>query len=81
MHELSLAMDLVDRAIEKLHLESDPKVKKISVIIGPNSGVDSEAFAFAFPEAARGTALEGVLLEVLHGKDREFLFESIEVFV
>jgi len=79
MHELSLAIDLVDRAVEVIKKQGPVLPIRISVLIGPESGVDSEAFAFAFPEAARGSLLESVQLEIIPGSGREFSFQSLEV--
>lgn len=65
MHELSLAMDLVDQLTEVVTSEKASKVLEISVVIGAMSGVERVPFEFAFPEAARNTPLEGAVLNIL----------------
>ena len=79
MHELSLALELVDRASEIAKRETAKKVLQINVRIGPESGVDTEAFKFAFPEAAKNTILENADLIIEVGNGREFQFVNMEV--
>lgn len=64
MHELSLAQALVDQ-VEQLRLrESAVAVLSVTVNIGALSGVEREAFEFAFPLAVEGTKLAGAALVV-----------------
>lgn len=79
MHELSLALDLVEQAIAVAVKESAAKIVRIKIKIGDISGVDKEAFRFAFPEAARGTILDGAILEIEEAEGRDFQFLSMEV--
>ncbi len=79
MHELSLALDLVEQVIEVLRREQADRAVVVEVWIGDACGVDSEAFAFAFTEATAGTALDGAQLRVLTGPDHRFVLTSIEV--
>ncbi len=79
MHELSLAFDLIDRASEIAKREAVKKVISINVRIGPESGVNTESFLFAFPEAAKNTILSGAKLEITPGSGREFQFINMEV--
>jgi hydrogenase nickel incorporation protein HypA/HybF len=62
MHELSLAMALVEQAAAVLDREGASRAVSLTVRIGAWSGVDAEAFAFAFPAAAEGTPLAGARL-------------------
>ncbi len=62
MHELSLAVALVEQADEILRREGGGRVAKVCVAIGDLSGVESEALEFAFPYAAEGTPVEGAEL-------------------
>lgn len=64
MHELSLAMELVEQLREVVAREKATKVTEINVVIGAMSGVERVPFEFAFPEAARNTALEGAVLNI-----------------
>lgn len=79
MHELSLAVELVERAAEIARREQAKKVTEIEVMIGDLSGVDAEAFAFAFPEAARGTVLADASLKIERTAGNEFQFKTLEV--
>lgn len=64
MHELSLAMSLVEEVEAIAKRESATRVLTISLSIGDLSGVDREAFLYAFPLAAERTLLEDARLEV-----------------
>ena len=79
MHELSLAVDLVERASEIAKNNHASKVTKVKLLIGPNSGVDPAAMRFAFYEATKDTILSNANLEITDGIDREFQFKSMEV--
>jgi len=61
MHELSLAENLVDQLVQTA-AENALRVTRIVVIIGTYSGVERDAFEFAFPFAAEGTTVEGAEL-------------------
>lgn len=62
MHELSLATALIREMEKILTKESASKVLKITVSIGKLSGVNCDAFEFAFPIAAEGSSVEGARL-------------------
>ncbi|PIE22044.1 MAG: hydrogenase maturation nickel metallochaperone HypA [Planctomycetota bacterium] len=64
MHELSLAMDLVEQLTEVAARENASAVTGIHVVIGAMSGVERIPFEFAFPEAARNTPMEGAVLNI-----------------
>lgn len=64
MHELSLAQALVEQVIELAEKDGCQKILSIDVSIGALSGVMSESLAFCFPMVARGTALDGTVLNV-----------------
>ncbi len=64
MHELSLAVALVEQAEAVLEREGAPRALALTVRIGDWSGVDPDAFAFAFPVAAEGSRLAGARLEI-----------------
>ncbi len=79
MHELSLAMDLIERAEEIARRENAKRVRQIEVEIGDLSGIDRESFAFVFPEAASNSLLSEALLVIRTSSGREFQFVSMEV--
>jgi hydrogenase nickel incorporation protein HypA/HybF len=64
MHELSLAEELVERLEEVARRERASRIASIRLELGAMSGVDRDAFEFAFPEVARGTLAEGARLAV-----------------
>lgn len=65
MHELSVAMRLVDVACEQLtQLPDGARVRTLHVRLGPLSGVVAEALRFSFPLAAAGSPIEGARLEI-----------------
>lgn len=64
MHELSIALSIVDTLTEQLALAKGTRVSSVALAVGQLSGVDPAALRFAFPEAAVGTACEGASLEI-----------------
>ena len=64
MHELSLAVDLVEQLVEALKRESASRVVEINVVMGAMSGVERVPFEFAFPVAAEGTPIAGAVLNI-----------------
>lgn len=64
MHELSIAMSLVDEACAELERLGDVRVRALYVRVGALSGVVKEALAFSFELAAEGTALAGARLDI-----------------
>ena len=64
MHELSIAMALVEMATEKLEALGDVRVEALHLRLGPLSGVVKDALAFSFELAAAGTPIEGARLAV-----------------
>lgn len=64
MHELSLAIDLVEQLNEVLIRENATKVVAINVVIGAMSGVEKVPFEFAFPVAAEGTPVADAVLNI-----------------
>ena len=64
MHELSVAVQLVEIASEKAAALGNVQVEAVYVRLGPFSGVVKDALSFCFDGAARGTAIEGARLEI-----------------
>ncbi|HEX4065534.1 MAG TPA: hydrogenase maturation nickel metallochaperone HypA [Acidobacteriaceae bacterium] len=63
MHELSIALSMIDR-IEEEAAKHSGKVRSAQVKIGVLSGVDCEALRFAWEIARAGTNLEATELEI-----------------
>lgn len=64
MHELSVAMSLVEAACEKAGALGDVRVDTVFVRLGAYSGVVKDALAFCFEVAAQGSAIEGARLDI-----------------
>ena len=64
MHELSLAIALVEEAVKVAEQEKAHRVVRVSVVLGDLSGVEAEALSFCFPMAAEGTLLAGAELRI-----------------
>ncbi len=59
MHELSIAMNIVDLAREEAELRGEPGVDVVYLKLGPLSGVVKEALLFSYEVACQDTPLEG----------------------
>ncbi len=59
MHELSIAMSIVELAEEYAHREGANHVREMELEVGELSGVVVEALDFAMEEAVTGTLCEG----------------------
>jgi hydrogenase nickel incorporation protein HypA/HybF len=64
VHELSIALSLVDAACEKAGALGDVRVDAVYVRLGALSGVVKDALSFCFEAASKGTAVEGARLEI-----------------
>jgi hydrogenase nickel incorporation protein HypA/HybF len=64
MHELSLAVSLVEIASEEVERHDGRGVSRIFLKVGQLSGVVKEALLFSFEIAANGTPLENAVLEI-----------------
>lgn len=62
MHELSIAMALVEQIQACQEREGFTAVQRVTVAVGGWSGVDAQALAFCFPLAIEGTPLAGASL-------------------
>ena len=64
MHELSVAISLVDVACEKASGLGDVRVDVLHLRLGALSGVVRDALLFCFDAAAAGTPIAGARLEI-----------------
>ncbi len=64
MHELSIAMSLIEAACEEAGRLGGVRVEALHLRLGALSGVVREALEFSFELAAAGTAIEGARLEI-----------------
>ena len=80
MHELSIALNIVDIATEQLTRHGGERVRAIHLQIGPHAGVAKEALLFSFGLACEKTPVEGsqLIIEDTQGQDLEIVRMEIE---
>ena len=66
MHELSIAVSLVELACEQAERLGNVRVDALHLRLGSLAGVVEEALLFSFELAAQGTAIEGARLAIEH---------------
>ena len=66
MHEVGLMESALAIALQRAGEEGAQRVHRLTMRIGPLSGVVPEALEFAFDVLTRGTIAEGATLEVEH---------------
>lgn len=64
MHELSIAISLVEAACEQAERLGGVRVQALHLRLGPLSGVVRQALEFSYELAAEGTAIAGARLEI-----------------
>ncbi len=64
VHELSIAMSLIEAACEEVERLGDVRVEALHLRLGALSGVVREALEFSFDLAAEGTAIAGARLQI-----------------
>ena len=64
MHELSIAMSIIESATEEAQRHGGVKINAVHLKLGPLSGVAKEALLFSYELACEGTALEGSRLVI-----------------
>lgn len=66
MHELSIAISIIDGVEEAAEDRGGLKIEAVHVKLGALSGVDKDALAFSYQVACEGTSLEGSRLVIEH---------------
>ena len=79
VHELSIAMSLIDLACEKASQLDVARIAAVHVRVGALSGVVREALSFSYEIAAAGTPLEHSRLQIHDAPGRELELTSLEV--
>jgi hydrogenase nickel incorporation protein HypA/HybF len=64
MHELSIAVSLVDVACDEMRRLGAIRVASVHLRLGALAGVVKDALLFSFDAASAGTALQGARLEI-----------------
>jgi hydrogenase nickel incorporation protein HypA/HybF len=69
MHEMSIAISVIDAVTEKARLEGCAAVTEIDLVVGQLAGVQIESLKFCFSAAAKNTPAEGadLLIEEREG--------------
>jgi len=80
MHELSIALEIIELAEEALSRHGGERVKAVYIQVGPLAGVTREALLFSFGIACEGTTVEGssLLIQEGEGMDLDILRMEIE---
>lgn len=71
MHEISIAICIVDRVTEEIQSRGVPAIKAVHLSLGMLAGVDEQALQFCYKAACEGTSLEG----------SDLVIETVEVVV
>jgi hydrogenase nickel incorporation protein HypA/HybF len=79
MHELSIALSLVDLACEEKQRRDLPDVRAVRLRLGARSGVVKDALTFSFDLAATGTCIEGAALKIEETPGHELELFALEV--
>lgn len=64
MHELSIALSIIEGVEEEIARREDARVAAVYLKLGPLSGVVKDALLFSYQVACEGTLLEGSRLEI-----------------
>ncbi len=64
MHELSIAISLVEQLEQAARRERASRITSVRLALGALSGVERGPLEFCFPMAAAGTLAEGARLEI-----------------
>jgi len=64
MHELSIAISIVDTAIRQANLAAALRVSEVELDIGLLSGIEYESLKFALEMASKDTILEKTLFRI-----------------
>jgi hydrogenase nickel incorporation protein HypA/HybF len=79
MHELSIAMSIVDRVEEELTRLGGAQLDAVHLRVGLMSGLVSDALASSYTFACEGTALAGSRLVIELVEGRELLVRALEL--
>src|SRR5262249_285326 len=86
MHELSIALSMIEMADDEVVVRGGGRVTALHLKLGPLSGVVKEALEFSYEIACQGTTLEGSRLVIedvpvmirCSGCRQDVLIESIQ---
>lgn len=80
MHELSIALSIIEGAEEEAQRQGGARVCAVHLKLGPLSGVVKEALLFSYELACEGTSLEGsrLVIEEMQGAELELSALELE---
>jgi hydrogenase nickel incorporation protein HypA/HybF len=79
MHELSIAVNIVEIASEEAKRLDARRVESVHVTVGEFSGVAKEALLFAWEMASQDTAVAGSRLAIEDAPGRELQVTALEI--
>ncbi len=79
MHELSIALSIVEGVEEELERQGGGRVCTVHLKLGPLSGVVKDALLFSYDLACEGTKLEGSRLIVVETDGSDLELTAIEI--
>ena len=80
MHELSIAVNIVEIANEEMTRHGGERIRAVHIRLGPLAGVAKDALLFSFGLACEGTAAEGsrLFIEDAQGQDLDIVCMEID---
>jgi hydrogenase nickel incorporation protein HypA/HybF len=80
MHELSIALNIIEIAEETLARHGGNRVRAVHLCVGQLAGIAKDALRFSFGIAAESTAVEGseLLFEDSEGQELQIIRMEIE---
>jgi hydrogenase nickel incorporation protein HypA/HybF len=80
MHELSLAMSLIELAESETVRSGNSRILSVNVRVGSSSGVDPDAFVFMLELAKKNTILENaaINLDIVDGNELRVVSMEVE---
>jgi hydrogenase nickel incorporation protein HypA/HybF len=79
MHELSIALSLIETICDELPALGDVSVRSVRIRVGARAGVAADALAFAFDVAAAESAIAGAQLQIEATDGPELELTALEV--
>ena len=79
MHELSIAMNIVEIAEQQLATHGGERIRAVHIRLGPLAGVAKDALLFSFGLACEGTAAEGARLVIGDSEGMDLDIDRMEI--
>ncbi len=64
MHEMSIAMSIVDAVVANAEKEGGVRISGVELLVGKLAGIEAESLKFCFSAATKGTIAEGAALVI-----------------